>query len=220
MAMETSPEADRGPESLNLDELKARAGPFRETVKDLELALATYPSVLQSASAYRSHVAEQRDFLKWVAAFASASLLITINALRTAPPATLSTESGIGIAQAPFLVSVTAAAMYWWRVDLTVGRHLEALQHRVGVDLSGVREMIVETAALERAIADGRVDRANAAYTKITSRVDEGVRRGDLPRPRIYDSEPISLIWKGLCLTGYGVGILALIFDQLVKSSP
>jgi hypothetical protein len=209
----------QGAGDLNLDELEARAAPFRDTVRNLEIALENYPLAMQSVNAYRNHVAEQRDFLKWVAAFASAGLLVLINAFRTQPVA-VSSEIGVVIAELAFLLSVTGAGMYWWRVDLGVGRYLESSQHRVGAEITDLRDIILQTAELNTALSVKDVGRANSAYLRAAARSDDASARGRLEHPRFYDNEPVSIFWKGLCLGGYVVGILALLGDQLVKTRP
>src|SRR2546425_13165062 len=108
---------------LSLDELKGHAKPLQTTAKDLEGTLLAYPLVLQSAQVHREHVAEQRDLLKWVAAFASAGTFVLISQLRSGPqPVVLSSQVGVGISVVGFVVSVIAAGMYWWRVDLILSR--------------------------------------------------------------------------------------------------
>jgi hypothetical protein len=206
--------------TLTLAELNGRAAPFRQTVKNLELALQNYPLALQSANAYRTHVAEQRDFLKWVAAFASAGLFFVLNGLRGTSSLRLDTQVGSWVAIITFLLSTTAAGMYWWRVDLAIGRYFESLQHRVATEIVSLREIILAVGALDRAIAEENLIAANAAYTVAAARSEEADRRGELERPRQYDNEPISLFWKGLCLGGYATGTLTLVIDQLIRAVP
>jgi hypothetical protein len=53
---------------LAWNELEEGSVPYRILADDIEKSLQDYPLVTQSGGAYRTHVGEQRDFLKWIAA--------------------------------------------------------------------------------------------------------------------------------------------------------
>jgi hypothetical protein len=96
---------------------------LRKNISSIELGLETYPLVLESARAYREHVADQRDFLKWVAAFSTAGLLFVSTQIRHDPTALipLRTVLGLVLAEGAFLVSIVAAGLYFWRVGPSDG---------------------------------------------------------------------------------------------------
>jgi len=58
--------------------------------------------------------------------------VFVLSGLRAGVPVRLEAELGSWIAVIAFLFSTTAAGMYWWRVDLAIGRYLESFQHLLG----------------------------------------------------------------------------------------
>jgi hypothetical protein len=149
---------------------------------------------------------------------ASAGLFLVLNELRSS--GRINAAEGAVIACFAFLISVFAAGLYWWRVDLPMGRYLEALQHRVGMDVIGSRELLLRVNQLKEALRTPTQEKlvaANASYDGAKKAGDELLGRGELPRPDLYDSERLALILKGLCVAGYALGVVVVIIDQLLR---
>jgi hypothetical protein len=206
--------------ALERVELEARATELRKNMSSVELGLQTYPLVLESARAYREHVADHRDFLKWVAAFSTAGLLFVSDQVRHDPVAVIPLQTVIGLvlAECAFVVSIVAAGLYFWRVDLPTGRYFESLRHRVGLEVSALRTIAASLARLEIALGHNELAIAEVALKEADDAERTATARGELPRPKLYDTEPLSVVFKACCLGGFGAGILLVALDQAAKT--
>lgn len=202
-------------ERLTLDELRASAAVLDTTTETLANSRRDWPLAMQSAAAYRAYVADERELLKWIAAFSSAGLFLIVSGLRTAQaPQFVSSAIGPLLAAFAFLVSLAAAGAFWWRVDLLVGRHLEGIQHRVTLEAIELGTFLLRVSDLRRAVESGDVDRGNELHAELRLISEACVARG-APQPFIAGREAAALKW--LCASAYATGIGLTVLDQLVR---
>lgn len=202
---------------LTLDELRTWARAFDATTATLDSWRRDWPLVLQSTTAYRTHVAEQRELLKWIAAFSSAGLFLTVSTLRSMPqPVSASSAVGQVLATFAFLASIAAAGIFWWRLDLVVGRYLEAMQHRVSFEVTELGAFVLGVSELRHAIDAGDADRANDQYAKLKTVADGLIARG-AQQPFIAGSDREAKALRWLCAGSYALGIALTVLDQLVR---
>lgn len=205
---------------LTLTELRAWADAFDANAATLEIWRRDWPLVIQSTVAYRTHIAEQRELLKWIAAFSSAGLFVTITSLRSMPqPVMASTAIGAIAASIAFLASIASAGVFWWRIDLVVGRYLEAMQHRVNHEITELGAFLLGLSELKRAIDAGDVGKGNAHQVELRAIADGLIARGS-QKPLIPGSDREATWLKWLGAAGYSTGIAVTVVDQLLRMAP
>lgn len=190
---------------------------FETMISTFESWRRDWPLVMQSVTAYRTHIGEQRELLKWIAAFSSAGLFLIVSGLRALQqPVLVSSAIGPILAILAFLVSIAAAGIFWWRVDLPVGRYLEAMQHRVNFEVTELGAFILGVSALRHAIDSTDLARANVEYAKVKTVADGLIARGaQQPFTPGNDREAQWLKWLGA--GAYAAGMALTVLDQMVR---